>query len=303
MSLISTSLRATAVLATVATVAAVSSAAAVTPHGGGMADERPLHVRLAQADAVAIGSVSDSDVGRIRVRNAVGLGGEVEADFELKRAPSRPPELHPGDRVLLLLRGQRSPYLLVDRTAEILRVDDSGGEAAWHDALAALRAVGDRPGERIALYARWLDSAPPGLQRAALLGLGAEPSLPLAIAERLAREATDPSAAPDVRLAAARAAGRSEVGSRELFSRLPGSNHADPNVLAAAFASPFGGADDTRTAALRRALAHPRADVRVAGIRFGTRGTLAPDVRATIERLAEDDPDERVRTAAKRALR
>jgi hypothetical protein len=260
-------------------------------------------VRLAQADVVAIGSVADTSLGRIRVRDAVGLVGELAADFELKRSPSRPPELEPGDRVLLLLRGQRSPYLLVDRAAEILRVDDTDSVAAWRDALEALRASGDRPPERVALYTSWLDQAPADLRRAALLGLGAEPELLPAAAERIAREATDPSATPDLRIVAARAAGRSEVGSRALFSRLPGSSEADPEVLAAAFASPFGRAGDARSAALRRTLAHPRADVRIAGLRNGTHGMLTPDVRTTIERLASDDPDPGVRQAASRALR
>jgi hypothetical protein len=291
-----------ALAAAVAVSAGAPAALAASPHTVGLVTERPLHERLAQADAAAIGTVAESDLGRIRVRDAVGLVGQVAADFELKRAPSRPPGLEPGDRVLLLLRGQRSPYLLVDRAAEIQRVDDADGVAAWREGLGALRSS-DGPPVRIAVYAGWLGRAPPDLRRAALLGLGAEPSLPPAIARRLARDATDPSVAPDLRLLAARAAGRSEQGSRELLSRLPGSSEADPEVLAAAFSSPFHRADDARSAALRRALAHPRADVRIVGLRYGTHGSLAPDARTAIERLANDDPDPNVRTAAQRVLR
>ncbi|UCE30238.1 MAG: GGDEF domain-containing protein, partial [Burkholderiales bacterium] len=48
--------------------------------------------------------------------------------------------------------------------------------------------------------------------------------------------------------------------------------------------------DGTRSAALRRTLAHPRADVRIAGLRFGARGALTADARATVERMASEDP-------------
>ena len=70
---------------------------------------RPLHVRVALADAAAIATVDAVELGRIRVRDAVPVLGDVVAAFELKRAPSRPPALEPGDRALLILRGARPP--------------------------------------------------------------------------------------------------------------------------------------------------------------------------------------------------
>jgi hypothetical protein len=84
--------------------------AAPAQHPGLTAPEpRPLHVQLAGVDAVAIATVAAVGLGRIQLVEARAVLGNPPATFELKRAPSAPPPLAEGDRVLLLLRGARTP--------------------------------------------------------------------------------------------------------------------------------------------------------------------------------------------------
>ena len=64
----------------------------------------------------------------------------------LKRAPSAPPGLAVGERPLLLLRGARSPYLLVDRPGEILRVPQDADEEVWAREIGALARAGRASG-------------------------------------------------------------------------------------------------------------------------------------------------------------
>jgi hypothetical protein len=270
----------------------------------GLPAERPLHVRVALADAAAIGTVDAVELGRIRVRDAIPILGDVAEAFELKRAPSRPPALEPGDRALLILRGARPPYVLVDDGGETGTLVDAASEALW---LEAVRAVHRNPGAGLLdVYRSWLDGARAPLRRAAVIGLGDPEApfqpLPPNAADRLARLAVDPDADLELRRLSGRVATQSEVGRRALLVRLPGGDGADSQVLAQALriaaieASP--GADD----ALLRALRHPRVDIRLGVLRIGPLFTGDAAVRREFERLVDEDPDPRARAAALRAL-
>lgn len=118
--------------------------------------QRPLHERLALADAAAIGTIRAVEPGRIHVEAATPLWGSPGESFALKRAPSSPPPLRVGDRALLILRGARSPYLLVDRPEEICIVADRAAEARWRTAFESLRAAGQAPAALRNLDLAWL---------------------------------------------------------------------------------------------------------------------------------------------------
>jgi hypothetical protein len=286
-----------------------AGAQALRAHGIG-ADafpDRALHVRLALADAAALATVEAVETGRIRVRDARVLFGEAATAFELKRAPSNPPPLEAGDRALLLLRGARSPYLLVDEPEEIAILADADQDPTWRDAVLQLRAARGDPARWAELYRGWLESPAAPLRRAAARGLGdraaAFQPLDAETVERIVRAATaDPD--PDVRLTAAIAAGESGAGRRALLAALPGDGSgADLRVLLAAIGAAMLHAEPEATATLVRCLRHPDSAVRGAALRVA--GSLAgdPGVRAELERVAVGDPEEELRNAAGRALK
>ncbi len=292
-----------------AALAGMASAARVgaqmgSVHGGaGIASERPLHRRLALADAAAIATVEHVEPGRIRMRDAAVLVGELEEIFDLKRAPSRPLGLAPGERVLLVLRGERSPYLVVDQPLEVVRIADAESEALWGQAVRSLHAARGHPERRARLYEDWLGGTAAALHGQALQGLdelalsGVVPSP--ALADRLAELATDPEVDAPIRLAAARTATHSEDSRLALFARIPGGDHADAAVVSLTFGATTGDRSPARTRALRRTLEHPRAEIRVAGIRSGSDLQGDPELRLRVENLAAHDPDSRIQRAAR----
>jgi hypothetical protein len=148
---------------------------------------RPLHLRLSESDALALGTIERVELGRIRVSDAVSLRGELPAGFELKRAPSAPAPLVAGDRVLLLLRGARSPYLLVDAPDEIWKLAARASEPAQAAAIRALDAARPRRDAVAEVYAEWLASQDPALARAAAQGFAGDAAL---FAAALARDPT-----------------------------------------------------------------------------------------------------------------
>jgi hypothetical protein len=273
-------------------------------HGGsGSVAERSLHQRLDLADAAAIATVEHVEPGRIRMGGARVLAGELAETFELKRAPSHPPGLAPGERVLLMLRGERSPYLVVDRPQEVVKIADRKHEAMWGRALRALHAARGHPERLARVYEDWLGDPAAPMHRQALQGLdelarsGVFPSP--ALAHRLAELATDPEVHAPIRLAAARAATRSEDARLALFDRIPGGDDADVAVVSLTFGATRGERSPARTRALRRTLEHSRAEVRVAGIRSGADLQRDPDLRRLVENLAAEDPDPRIQRAAR----
>ena len=48
---------------------------------------RPLHLRIAEADIVAVGTVGPITDGRIEIRDATVLRGNAPATFAIKRSP------------------------------------------------------------------------------------------------------------------------------------------------------------------------------------------------------------------------
>jgi hypothetical protein len=146
--------------------------------------KRPLHARVALADGAAIATIEAVGLGRIRVRDAIPVLGDVTPAFELKRAPWHPPALEPGDRALLL-RGARSPYVLVDDGEETRVLADAESEALRRQAVRDIH--------------RSLGSGLLDPYRTRLDGAAASEEF-----EQLAREDPDPR----VRAAALRALGR-----------------------------------------------------------------------------------------------
>ena len=82
-----------------------------------------------------------------------------------------PPPLATGDRALLLLRGARPPYVLVDEPSEVIRLSDDAMAARWSAATrAALAARGD-PAALEAVYAEWVANGPSSLRDLGSAGL------------------------------------------------------------------------------------------------------------------------------------
>lgn len=267
---------------------------------------RPLHARVALSDAAAVATVEAVDTGRIRLRDAAPVFGDVSATFALKRSPSRPPPLGPGDRVLLLLRGARSPYVAVDAPAETRVLADARAEERWREAVGDVRAAGADAEALRELYLRWLDGAAPDLQRAALTGLGdrAAPFQPLSdpLLRRIARAAVAAAADGDTRRTAAAALVQSERGREILLESLPGASGADAEVLALALRLGVLGGHAGVRATFERALAHDDGAIRAVALGFGGLAAHDPGLRGQIERLAREDPDPHVRSAAERVL-
>lgn len=264
-------------------------------------ETRPLDTRVALADAAVIGTVDVVELGRIRIGDAIAAFGDVPPSFELKRAPSSPPGLVRGERVLLLLRGARSPYLLVDEASEIVRATDA--EARWLGAVRAARAAGDDPDAVLTLALSWLDAPERDLRQTALRTLvereGSRPSRAADLAGGAARAAVDDAIDWDARMVGAVVASRHAETRRDLLAQLPGS--VDPRVIQAALRTAFPYGEPGTEAALLRSLRHDERDVRLAAL--GVAGAAgSTEVGAEMERIARDDPDPAVRSAAQQNL-
>lgn len=273
---------------------------------------RPVHARIALADAAVAATVERVETGRIYVRDAVPVFGSAPAAFSLKRGPSRPPGLVPGERYLLLLRGARAPYGLVDSAEEIVRLDGEATEAAWiravQDALSAPHGA-----SLASLYTSWLASGTASLERAAVRGLFEEDVAPLPPegAARLMEIAAGP-ARPDtdrgMRFVAALAALRSPAGQAALLERLStGGGDPDPEVLGmalrgAAVAHSLGRGTDPKPAMLG-ALRHASAEVRGAALAAVVAAAADPEIQAELAHMAGADPDPELRERARRTLR
>lgn len=268
--------------------------------------ERPIHARLARADAVAFARVETVGRGRVGMSEAAPIRGGVAARFEVKRAPSHPLPLEAGERVLLLLRGARSPYVVVDEPGELLKPADAAEEAAWTRALRQVdRARVEGPDALAARYVAWIERGPPSLRRAALRGLGdragAFPSLPVAAARRVAAVALDPAFTDAVRGAAAETASTDPEGRQALLRGLPGGDAALPAVLAVGLRTAADAA--TRERLLLDALRHPDPAIRRVALRTGLYATARDAaLRIELERRADGDEDAEIRALARRAL-
>ena len=197
----------------------------------GFLAEPPLHARLAAADAAVIADIDAVEMGRIRLRGAVPIFGiSAGGDLLVKRAPTNPPPLAPGERALLLLKGSRPPYVLADAHDDILKITDIEMEARWYQAVKDLRAAIDGPKEMAThylawVYLAWLDQPEEDLKRAAILGFGDRNAsfhpLSANFVESLIRAASDPTVDFGLRRAAAFVAGRSAADQPALSAAQP----------------------------------------------------------------------------------
>lgn len=295
-----------AVLALAVVAAGASPARAQAPGFAGHPmpeGPRPLHRLVRESDAAAIATVEAVETGRIRIADAVALYGDVPARFELKRAPSSPPPLEAGQRVVLLLAGARSPYLVVGEPREQLTLAGDAPEARLGAALAALRAALDDPIALRDLYLAWSDGDDPTLRPlavAALVAPGASfAPLPDALALPRARVALDPAAEASRRLEAAAIAAQAPAGIDALLAHTPDAGDAAGlQVYELALA---GGLVRERRAGVEAALvgglASPDAAVRRVALRYA-RTLSTPRLRAAIEPLATGDPDPALRKTA-----
>jgi len=266
--------------------------------------QRALHVQVMESDALAIGSVEGIATGRIQIGEVNAVEGDLAPHIELKRAPSRPPGLVSGERVVLLLRGARSPYLLVPDADEVLRVADPAAEARMVQALRSLRTALADPAALEARYLAWLTGPDDELRHVAEIAL-IRPSPPLrAIDKRSIRGlvdlALDPGQPPSARRAAARVAGSDAEGVAALLAALPSDPADDTQALLLLDVLRLGAlrASPGTNATLLRALRHEDAAIRRTALELGPTLTRDPSLRAEIERLAREDPAESVRLLA-----
>lgn len=280
---------------------ALATGAAARHPSFGLPEPLPLHAQLRDADAVAIATVDAVGVGRIHLVEARSIVGGVPEVFEVKRAPSSPPGLAGGDRVLLLLRGARTPYLIATRAGAPIRIGSSADESDWVHGLRTLRAADGDPRRIANVYAGWLARGP-ALALQAAIGLS-QPDCPEALLtpERTARLATLALEAEDpaLRRAAARAAVRTADGRARLLARLPA---GDPQVLDTTLRAAASADPERATRTLLRALRDPDAEVRDAALGASVALPYGSDVLAQISRIASDDPDARLRDHARRIV-
>jgi hypothetical protein len=265
---------------------------------------RPLHVRIAAADVVAVGTIGAIHDGRIEVRDAAVLRGDAAPSFEIKRSPAVPPPFVTGVPAVLFLRGARSPYVLVDEPREVVLPPDAATAKRWEDALRALFASEGDPQKLLHTYLMWLDGEIDTLRDAAGAALSDSTAayLPLGRDDALARAkvALEPHRAATVRRVSAGLAVSHADGAVALVEGIPGED-GDPQVVALALRSTEAVAREARQAALLRSLASESADVRRAALMSAT--LLWNDaIAARVKVLAESDPDADVKIDAADAI-
>ena len=277
-------------------------------HGFVPPEDRPLHERLAAARIVALATVERVEAGRILVEDAVPLVGTVARSFEIKRAPSSPPPWVQGDRVLLLLAGERPPYRWVEKPVEALApFVDASVEQRWSGALRELDALRADPVSRRDLYARWCDEGPEDLRAAGMRGLMDLPGMVGVLDERFALEragvASDDARPLAARRAAALVATRHPAGIEALLGHLARAGAASDAELA----------DVVLQAGLRTR--SPAAEARLAELLPRARGPLrevvlrlasyarGPEVERELSELSVGHSEEAVRVAATESLK
>jgi hypothetical protein len=268
---------------------------------------KPLSERVALSDAVALGSVTKIDPGRLHVQRVEPLLGEVPETFEVKRSPRGPERYEVGDLDVFFLRGSRSPYVLAEEARERLRFVDPAAVRRFAAAVGALVDAGGDRSTLLALHVAWLGSPDDPLRRLAINAfLLPEPPfgpLPPATARELARAAGDPDRELEERRASTIVALTHAEGLAELVGQVPGpARAADAGITervlrVAAVQHPQGAA-----AALRRTLAHPDPEIRRVGLRVLGRWSPLAVPRETVARIAESDPDAETRHEAERTL-
>jgi hypothetical protein len=293
-------------LAALLALAALAAPAGVARAQHGMAGgPRPLHVRLAGADVVAIATVAEVGDARVALRDATVLRGDAPRAFEVKRAPSKEIPYAVGLALLLPLRGARSPYVLVDDARELVVLRDEATAAAWREALPALLAAGDDPEALLASYLGWLDGGAEGLREAAAAAL-LDPRaalVPVSVERALERAgaALDPALPPPARRVSARLATGRREGALALIGPALADPEADPQVVETALRGAAQWQVPDLDGVLLAALSHGSAAVRRSAVKLVESSYSAPGL-ARLPALATDDPDEGVRREAKKVL-
>lgn len=269
--------------------------------------ERPrsLAERLERADAVALVTVESVGTARLRVRREELLLGETPERFTVKRAPAAPPPLAEGDRAILLLRGARPPYVLVDEPSETIRLADASAEARWLRALRTLRDHAARPERLAEAYASWIDEGPETLRQLGFWALverfAADPEGFGAIARERARAAADPALPAEARRRSAALATRTGGGTGALLEALAAQPEAaEPGVVETALREGARHERPELERALRATLGHESAPVRRAALRALKSGRIrpGPELTGLVERMARADPSDSVRRGA-----
>jgi hypothetical protein len=269
------------------------------------APPRPLHARLAAADVVALGVVERVELGRIAVRDGRARRGAPGGRFEVKRPPSRPPTVAAGDRVLWLLDGARSPFVLVDEPREVVVLANDADVERWAAQIGELLAADGDAERRLRAYLSWIDGTDDALRGAAVAAIGARPAapthLPRGVAVERARIALDPARPPAVRRASAAVAAGSPEGVRVLIAGVRRGT-ADAAVVQVALSAGLLQGSDGLHQAVIAALRSSDAEVRRASLPAAASLASVDGVRQALARMAEGDPDPAVRKAAQRAL-
>jgi hypothetical protein len=268
---------------------------------------RPFHVRVAEADAVAIVRVESVSTGRIEVALREALQGELPERFALKRSPGRAPPLEAGDHALAFLRGARPPYVLLGDPKELLRLGDPTQAERW---TAALRQAFERradPAGLAATYLEWLDAGPPSLRELGFEGLSQPPVEVESVRSRIsldrAQAAVDPGRDPELRRLSAQLAIRTSEGAARLLPALPG-DVPDASVVALALRAGAIYELDAPRPALARCLGASDAGARRGALDAlpALATALGPLALDDVRRLADADPDDGVRRQAQRVL-
>ncbi len=264
---------------------------------------RPLQERVALAEAIAVVDVVAQEPGRLEAELRETLLGTLPPRFTVKRARSTPPPLAAGDRALLLLRGARAPFVLVDRPGETIRLTSEQAAARWKDAVAGVVAARGDPEQLAALMLGWIDQGPPALRDTGFASLqpllATSPALHHRVAVDRAEAAGDPERGPEVRAASARLAVSSPEGARRLVLVLAADAPLEPTALSLALRAGALRGHPELGSLFQRALASDRADLRrLAVAQPAVVARLGEAALKQVERLASEDPDPDVRRAA-----
>lgn len=289
-------------LVALAWIAAAGPAAAQSSPHGMIRTPRSFDERLRAADVVGIGVIERVDPGRLHVSEVEILRGRVPTPFEIKRSPSAAPGFAPGDRAVLLLKGARSPYVMVDESDEIVRLPDDDSLARWSAALGGAVAAGDDRARARTLYLEWMRSDDAGLRQAGLGSLtdpraGLAPSGDECVAQ--AEYALAPDTPGEQALAAAWLASQQPAGLDALIEGVA-AGRASPQVADLTLRTALLGRSAAGERALLAALAHGDPAVRRAALRSAPILGRSPAVAVRVRALAAEDPDEEVRGDAAR---
>ncbi len=264
------------------------------------------HESLARADAACVATVDALERDRIHVREAEALAGALPPRFAVKRSPSDPPEIAAGSRALLLLRGARTPYVLVEGSHGAVALLDADEERSWREAVRALLAADGNEVRLTAAYLEHLDDPSPTLraraQRALLDPRAQLAPLSAAQATARARAAFDGDLHESARLASAELATRTPEAMTILARNLLAQGgEADARFLEVAVRGAARTGHASLASLVERSLGHPASWLRRRALRMAP---LAwnPTLARRVARLAEGDPSERVRTEAQRLL-